>query len=403
MCNAAFRSWTEACKPCNSKEKPMRLTTAVRALAAAAIAAGVGLVASGGIASASPSFGRHAGHALFLETDGTSGNQVLSYQRGPDGTVSFAGSYATGGVGATAANATADPLASEGGLALINNDTELVATNAGSDTISVFAVFGTHLVLLQQLSSDGLFPCSVTSRGSLVTVLNSGGAGSIVQFRSFGGFLDPHTAQVRSLGLSNTTPPDFHHGAGQVSYTPSGTQLIVTTKLSTNSFDVFSVSHNGVIGATPVVTAANNALPFGFTFDSTGNVVATEASNSSVSVYSDGANGTLTSLGTVSDHATALCWIVGANGYFYGDNAGSGTVSSFDENGAGAPQLVSATAATAHAGTTDSAISPDGQFLYVESGGAGTVDVFGIGVGGVLTQIETIFNVPVASEGIAVS
>ena len=35
-----------------------------------------------------------------------------------------------------------DPLASQGGLALINNATELVATNPGSDTVSLFKVHG---------------------------------------------------------------------------------------------------------------------------------------------------------------------------------------------------------------------------------------------------------------------
>jgi hypothetical protein len=65
--------------------------------------------------------------------------------------------------------------------------------------------------------------------------------------------------------------------------------------------------------------------------------------------------------------------------------------------------LVNASAATAHAGTIDSVVSPDGQTLYVESGGAGTIDAYAIGAGGTLTQIETIFNIPVASEGIAAS
>jgi len=151
-------------------------------------------------------------------------------------------------------------------------------------------------------------------------------------------------------------------------------------------------------------TAAVNALPFAFVFDNAGNVVATEASNSSVSTYHVNSNGTLTNLGNSgTDGAKALCWISGANGYYYGSNAGSGTLSSFDENGSGAPQLVNATAATAHAGTTDSVVSPDGSFLYVESGGAGTIDAYAIGAGGTLTQIETIFNIPVASEGIAAS
>ena len=115
------------------------------------------------------------------------------------------------------------------------------------------------------------------------------------------------------------------------------------------------------------------------------------------------ANGSLTSLGTVSDNAKALCWVSSANGYFFGSNAGSGTITSFDENSSGTPQIVASVAASAHAGTTDSVVSPDGKFLYVESGGAGTVDVFAIGANAALTLVTTIFNIPVASEGIAIS
>ncbi len=382
----------------------MQIKNSVRAVAAAAVAVGVGLVAFGGTASADQNWhDNHGGQALFLETDATSGNQVLSYQRGVDGTISYAGSYATGGDGATAANATADPLASQGGLTLINDNTELVATNPGSNTVTVFAVDGTHLTFLQQIASQGSFPASVASYGDWVSVLNAGDAGSVAEFRLRGDFLDPGSVQVRSLNLTNTNPPDFHHGAGEVAYTPNGQDLIIATKLSTNAYDVFSVGHHGQLGATPVVTAADNALPFAFTFDSAGNVVAAEASNSSVSTYAVNGNGTLTSLGTVSEKGVALCWISGANGFFYGSNSGSSTVSSFDENGAGAPQLVNATAATAHAGTTDSVVSPDGKYFYVESGGAGTIDAFAIGTDGSLSQIETIYNLPKASEGIAVS
>ena len=130
-------------------------------------------------------------------------------------------------------------------------------------------------------------------------MLNAGGAGSVAEFEWFGGRLVPLAGQVRSLGLSNTTPPDFHHGPGQVSYTPNGQHLIITTKLSTNAYDVFSVGANGALGTAPVVTASVNALPFSFVFDAAGNVVATEAADSSVTTYRVNANGTLTSLGTV--------------------------------------------------------------------------------------------------------
>jgi 6-phosphogluconolactonase (cycloisomerase 2 family) len=391
----------------------MKLHSSVRAVAAATLTLGIGLIATSGSASASPpgfgglgpqfSFGATHGHALFVETDATSGNQILTYRRGGDGTVSFVQSFATGGDGAIAAGATADPLASQGGLTLVNNGSELIATNAGSDTVTVFGVDGSHLFYVQQIGSGGQFPDSVASHGNLVAVLNAGSTGTVAEFQLVGGFLVPLLGQTRSLSLANTTPPDFHHGAGEVAYTPNGQHLIITTKLSDNSYEVFSVAGNGTLGTSAKDTSSDNDLPFSFTFDSAGNVVATEAATSSVSVYAVNANGSLSSLGSVSDGAAALCWISGANGYYYGSNAGSGTISSFDENGAGAPQLVSATAATAHAGTTDSVVSPDGSFLYVESGGAGTIDAYAIGATGSLTPIETIFNIPVGSEGIAVS
>jgi 6-phosphogluconolactonase (cycloisomerase 2 family) len=344
-----------------------------------------------------------SGHALFVETDSTTGNSVLSYERSADGTIAYVGTFATGGLGAVAANAVADPLASQSGLSLIANGSELVATNPGSNTVTVFSVHGTQLRAIQQISSGGLFPVSIASHGNLVATLNAGGAGSVGEFKLVNDKLVALSGGVRTLGLTNTTPPDFLHGAGQVGFTPNGQHLIVTTKASTSSYEVFSVTSNGSLGVSPVITPADNAVPFAFDFDASGNLVAVEASNSSVSTYSVNADGTLTSLGTVSDGAKALCWISTADGYFFGDNAGSSTISSFDESTAGAPQLVNATAGTAHAGTTDSVVSPDGKTLYVESGGAGTIDAYTIGAGGSLTQLETVFNIPVASEGIAVS
>jgi 6-phosphogluconolactonase (cycloisomerase 2 family) len=384
----------------------MKLRTSLRAASASVLALGLGLAIAGGAGASTHRSQRGSGPraALFVETDASAGNSILSYAQSSDGTISFADSYLSGGNGATAANATADPLASQDGLVLANNGANLIATNPGSDTVTVFAVDGTHLSAEQQVPSGGLFPDSIATSGRFVSVLNAGGAGSIAEFQWFNGRLFPVPGQVRSLGLlNNTTTPDFHHGAGQVSFTPNGQHLIVTTKLSTNSYDVFSVANNGALSATPVVTPAVNDLPFSFTFDSAGNVVATEASNSSVTTYRVNTSGTLTSLGTVSDGAAALCWISGANGYYFGSNSGSATVSSFTESANGAPVLVSATAASTHAGTTDSVVSPDNKFLYVESGGAGTIDTFAIGSAGTLTPIETLFNIPLASEGLAVS
>ncbi len=371
-----------------------------RIAAAASLTVGVGLLS---VSAAGADQSRVPGHALFAETDAPGGNTVVSYLRAGDGTLSYFATFPTFGLGAVALGAVADPLASQGGLSLINRGHDLVATNPGSNTVSVFAVDGPRLRFLQQISSGGSFPTSIAASGDLVAVLNAGASGAVSEFRWDDHALVPLGAQTRSLGLANTPTPFFLDAPGQVGYSPDGSHLVVSTKLSTNAFEVFSVSSDGTLGATPTVSTANNAVPFAFNFDAAGNLVAVEASTSSLSVYRLNVDGTLTSLGSVSDGAHALCWVSSARGYFFGDNAGSASVSSFTEGAQGAPVLVSATAATAHAGTTDSTVSPDSKFLYVESGAAGTIDVFAIGADGSLTALQTQTGLPLASEGIVAS
>lgn len=377
----------------------MKRNAALRAGAAVTLLLGIALTS---VSVAGASSGNGQGHALFAETDSTSGNSIVSYTRDSNGSISYFATYPTQGQGAVAPGAVADPLASQGGLSLINGGKELVATNPGSNTVSVFEVHGARLHFLAQVPSGGSFPSSVSSSGDLVAVLNSGGTGSVAEFRWDDHRLEPLTSQTRSLDLTYVTPTSsyFLQYPGQVGYTPDGTHLIITTKHSTDSFEVFSVSPLGVLGGSAVVTPAASPVPFAFNFDNAGNLVVAEAALSNVSTYRVNADGSLTWLGSASDGARALCWISTAQGYFFGDNAGSATVSSFSEGVGNTPVLVNPVAGAAHAGTTDSTVSPDGDFLYVESGGAGTIDVFAVGSTGTLTPVQTLFGLPVASEGI---
>ena len=376
----------------------------VRSLGAGALILVTGFLATTSFAGATSAKDQApSSHAVFVESDQTGSNTVISYSRSTDGSISYVATYPTGGAGAAAAGSTADPLASQGGLALVDHGNELIATNPGSNSVSVFAVFGPYLHLIQQVPSGGLFPVSISSHDDLVAVLNAGGAGSVSEFRFQWGRLVALNNETRPLGLTNTTPPFYLAGAGQVGYSPNGQFLIVTTKASTSSYEVFTVSDRGDLSSSATVTAAANAVPFAFTFDANGRIVAAEASNSSVSTYTIGFNGSLTLVGTVSDGQAALCWISSAQGYFFGSNAGGGDVSSFGETAVGVPTLLNAKAAITHPGTTDSAVSPDGAFLYVESGGSGALDAFAINTNGTLTPIETLWNLPLPYEGIAVS
>jgi hypothetical protein len=110
---------------------------------------------------------------VFVQTDNTAGNRVVAYDRAADGNLAPAGSYATGGRGGILAGSVVDHTASQGSLASDPRHGLLYAVNAGSDTISVFAVRGDRLALRQVLGSGGTFPVSVAVHGDLVYVLNA--------------------------------------------------------------------------------------------------------------------------------------------------------------------------------------------------------------------------------------
>jgi hypothetical protein len=89
----------------------------VSVAAAAGLTAGLsallGPIAAG--ASRPSGFGG-AGHAVFVQTDDTTGNQVVACRRGPGGHLSLAGRYDTGGDGVALTGAVVDKLASQSGL-----------------------------------------------------------------------------------------------------------------------------------------------------------------------------------------------------------------------------------------------------------------------------------------------
>jgi 6-phosphogluconolactonase (cycloisomerase 2 family) len=358
----------------------------------------LGLFATVFLALAGGSSAGTSGSAVFVQTNEATGNQIAVYDRNSDGTLTRAGTYATGGRGSAAAPGTeSDRLASQGSLALVGHGL-LIAVNAGSDTISVFRVQGDRLALEQVLPSGGQFPAGLGVHGNLVYVLNAGGSGIVQGFRITGDALAPIAGSARSLGLANSNPPFFLTSPGQVGFTPDGTQLIVTTKVSGSLIDVFQVEPDGTLSAAPAANPSATPVPFAFTF-AHGKLVMGEAGASSVTTYDVQQDGTLTDPQSQSDGQAALCWITRVGPFLYVSNTGSNNISSYRLGPGGQPVLLSAVAATTRPGTIDSAKS--GRFLYVETGTLGTVDEFRVGSDGSLTPIGSETDLPPGIEGIA--
>ena len=380
----------------------MRTSTRGRALAR--IAAGVGLAVAAAALFASPAQAEpaHAYRTVFVETDNTAGNSVVAYDAATDGTLTPAGTYATGGRGGVLAGSVVDHTASQGSLVLDRIHGLLYAVNAGSNTVTVFDVHGDRLVRRQIISSGGTFPVSIAVHGNLVYVLNARDGGSIQGYVRIGRTLVRVPSWQRSLGLDVTLTPEFTNTPAQVGFTPDGSQLVVTTKGNGNDVDVYAVNAIGGPSARPTVNAEPGAVPFAFAFDAHANLVLAEAGTNSVASFALHRDGTLTAIDEAATGQAATCWVATDGKHFYASNAGSANVSGYTDRGDGTLYGLGNTATDA--GTVDATTSSDGRFLYVQAGANGVVDAFRIGADGGLTAIGTV-TVPgsVGGEGIAAS
>jgi 6-phosphogluconolactonase (cycloisomerase 2 family) len=337
------------------------------------------------------------GRAVFVQNDSPIGNAVLAYDRANDGTLIQVGAYPTGGLGGALEGSVVDHLASQSSLVYDGSDGLLYAVNAGSDTISVFAVFGDRLALRQVLASGGSFPVSIAAAEGLVYVLNAGEGGVVAGFRVAGGRLSAIPGSARALGLDASATPQFVNTPGQVAFSADARQLLVTTKANTNAVDAFAVGPAGRLSQSPRVNSLPGTVPFALTFDRQGHVVLTEAGPNDVAVFELREDGELLQLDAVPTGQAATCWVVGAGDRFYVSNAGSASLSGYRSQAGG--QLLTALGNTAtDPGTVDAAVPPGGRFLYVQAGGPGAVDEYAIESGGALAKIGSV-TVPGAQGG----
>jgi 6-phosphogluconolactonase (cycloisomerase 2 family) len=348
--------------------------------------------------AASRSVGAGVAGAVFTQTNATSGNSVLIYRRSADGSLSAAGSVATGGTGSGAG------LGSQGAVTLSDDGAWLLVVNAGSNEVSSFSVGdGGALTIRGRASSGGVMPISVTVHDGLVYVLNAGGTGNISGLRlAADGSLSPIASSTRGLSTGSAGP-------AEVRFDASGAWLVVTEK-NTNKIDTWHVGANG-LATGRVVNASSGITPFGFTFTNQGVLAVSEAfggaaNASATSTYTINADGTLHVISaSVPTTETSACWAVATNNgrFVFVTNATSGSVSGYSVR-QGQAELLKADGVSAVTGAapTDEAISQNSQFLYTLNGGSHTISSFGVSQAtGELSTAGTPAGVPVGVVGIA--
>jgi 6-phosphogluconolactonase (cycloisomerase 2 family) len=318
----------------------------------------------------------------------TAANAVLAFDRASDGTLSPAGSYATGG------NGTGGPLGSQGSITLTDDGRYLLAVNAGNDTVSTFAVSNDGLSLLNVVASGGSTPVSVDTFKRTAYVVNAGSR-TISGFALSADGLAPLAGSTRTLGGV---------GAAQISFTPSGDHLVVTNKAS-STIDTFNVASDGYAGSAHSTPSTGNT-PFGFDFDNKGHLLVSDANNgpgnSAATPYDVTDSGVTALSGPVSTFQGAACWLVGTqNGrYAFTANAGGGSISTFAVDPSGTIALDGNTSLGAGSHPLDEAISNNGQFLYVVVDGFHRLGGYRIGSDGSLTPVASA-PIPAGAAGLA--
>jgi 6-phosphogluconolactonase (cycloisomerase 2 family) len=336
-------------------------------------------------------------------TNNADANQVIAFQREPNGTLVNPHSFGTDGRGS---GGTVDPLASQGSLTLSTDGAWLFAVNAGSGSVSVFRVNGAQLELTDRAATEGSEPNSVAQFGSLVYVLNTAGSSNVVGFQFHNGKLDRIPNSLRLLSGNAVA-------SGSVAFSPDGQFLIVTEK-ATNNLDVFKVQSDGSLSrATITKSVGPGAFSAAFTLSHVAVVSETGPggpNSSAISSYAVQSDGTLTPISSsVPTLGSANCWnVVTPDGRFvYVSNAGSASISGFAIGGDGSltplPGTVLGLNPTGSA-NIDITVSSDGKFLYTLNAGTGAVGIFAIQpTNGTLTDLGTAGSLAAASglNGIA--
>jgi 6-phosphogluconolactonase len=315
---------------------------------------------------------------VYTITNEADANRVLAFEV-HQGRLGEPVAYATQGRGS------GDSLGSQGALVLSDDRRFLLAVNAGSNELSVFAVGGgTRLELRERVRTGRTRPISVTERSGLVYVVHAGSSDVTGFHLDERGRLDAIAGSHRALSRDNAGP-------AQLELTRDARTLVVTEKTS-NVISSFAVDAYGKLSPARA-NASAGVTPFGFELTSRDLLVVSEAASGSMSSYRSGPEGLSVVSAAVSDTQKAPCWvaITPDDRVAFTANAGSASISSYTISSSGSLCLQDARAGELGEGGTplDLALARGGSYLFALDRGHARIASFALAGDGALQPIGT--------------
>ncbi|KAJ7983090.1 hypothetical protein DFH06DRAFT_715224 [Mycena polygramma] len=220
------------------------------------------------MAPASFSHEKTVGAAYFMTNEPT-GNYLVSSTIGSDGKLALYEAVNTGGIGAHGLPAPPglDPLFSQGSVGVSEAKRFVANVNAGSNTVSVFAIDLFNPAQLWQVgkpvSSGGEFPTSlaINKAGTRVCVVNGGKVNGVscYNYDAWVG-LTPLKNTIRSLKLNQTTPATGPPNTpSQIIFGQDEKTLIISVKAG--FLAVWDINADGSLSAN-FRTVTGGAAPF---------------------------------------------------------------------------------------------------------------------------------------------
>jgi 6-phosphogluconolactonase len=330
--------------------------------------------------------------AVFVQTNAPH-NEVVAFSRAADGSLSPAGTFATGGAGDENRH-----LTSQGSVTLTRDHRHLLVTNVASDDVSVFAVNSAMLELTKTVPT-GAAPKSVAEHDGLVFVLASGDA-TINGFRLIDGDLVPNEGGMRALST-----PD----GAQIGFTPDGRALVATER-GGDKISAFAVAMDGMLGQARTIDSLG-ATPYGFAISPNGSMVVTEAYRAekgaaAASSYRVDGDAVTPVTKSVGNGRSEICWAVITDDgrYAFATNFADGAVSRYAIDMDGGLTLEDATAGITEdgrPGLRDEDLSDDGRFLYAIDADQGQVVGWSVDDHGRLSSVGSWGGVQTTVAGLA--
>jgi len=240
-------------------------------------------------------------------------------------------------------------------------------------TTQQFTATGTYTdSSTQNLTASVTWTSSDTTIASVSNAAGSGGLATAagVGATSIGAALGTVTAPVATL--TATAAPEYAYASNQ----------------SDNTVSEYSIGAGGVL--TSIGTQATGAEPNAIAVVPSGRYlyIANWIDNT-LSEYAVGSDGTLTAIGTVTTGINPASIIVDpTSSYLYVANLGSNTVSEYAIGSGGT--LATIGTITAGSGPACIAIDPTGHYVYTANQSSNNVSEFAIGAGGTLTSAGTV-------------